>query len=616
MDRRNFTQLACAAGIASIGSASLAGNAKQPNLLIIHTDEHNFRTLGCYRELMTPDQAYVWGKGVKVDTPNIDSLARDGAIATSYYAASPVCTPSRAALVSGLYPVHTGSPSNDMPMHDGLVTFAEILRRNGYATSYLGKWHLDGDEKPGFAPARKFGWDDNRYMFNRGHWKKLAENASGPRVASLDKKGKPSYDLGDADEKTFTTDFLCDRTLEIIARDKAKPFCVMVSIPDPHGPNTVRAPYDTMFEHLHFENPRTMDVDEGTMPDWVNGEVDKLNQAQMARYFGMVKCIDDNVGKILHYLKSRGLDQNTIVVFTSDHGDLMGEHKKHNKGLPYETSACIPFIIRYPGKIPPGKVVHTAQCNVDFAPMALSLMGIKNGWPEFHGKDTSPDFLSPAKEVNGDRIVYLTNAGGRWVAAASDRYKLVLSPSDDPWLFDLQNDPDELVNFYTNPEYRPVAERMQAELVEQMKRYGEPALGKGNLIYETGGTSEGKTESPIASSEGYVVDAGGYAARGKKGAWTRAVTVPPEKFTPDSTYDLEIEWESKGLDEGADFFANFIAGKKDKANRQLETWKGAVGEAGVVRKELKTTSSNDWTLHVGVKDGGELVVKRIRIKKK
>lgn len=252
----------------------------------------------------------------------------------------------------------------------------------------------------------------------------------------------------------------------------------------------------------------------------------------MARYFGMVKCIDDNVGKILNYLKSQGLEKNTIVVFTSDHGDLMGEHRKNNKGLPYETSACIPFVIRYPGKIPPGKVIHTAQCNVDFAPMALSMMGVTNGWPEFHGKDTSPDFLSPDKEVDGDRIVYFTNANSRWVAAASDRYKLVLSPTDDPWLFDLQKDPDEMVNFYNNPEYKPVVDRMQAELVTQMKRYGEPALEKVNLIYETGGFVGEKPEVALATSEGYLVDSGNHSAKGRAGQWSRAVTVPAGSLNP------------------------------------------------------------------------------------
>ena len=137
----------------------------QPNVIIIQTDEHNLRTLGCYREQMNEDQAFVWGKGNQVDTPNIDSLARDGLICTNYFASSPVCTPSRASWVSGLYPQATGSASNNLPLKDSIITFAEVLRQRGYATSYLGKWHLDGDAKPGWAPARKFGFSDNRFMF-------------------------------------------------------------------------------------------------------------------------------------------------------------------------------------------------------------------------------------------------------------------------------------------------------------------------------------------------------------------------------------------------------------------------------------------------------------------
>ncbi len=134
--------------------SSLTGSGASPNLLVIVTDEHNFRTLGCYRALMPEDQAFIWGKGVVVETPHIDSLARDGAICDRFYATSPVCTPSRAALMTGIYPQNTGAIRNDLPLKDEMVTFAEVLRRNGYATGYAGKWHLDGPGKPQFGPER------------------------------------------------------------------------------------------------------------------------------------------------------------------------------------------------------------------------------------------------------------------------------------------------------------------------------------------------------------------------------------------------------------------------------------------------------------------------------
>lgn len=474
-------------------SLNTVASDNSPNLLIIQTDEHNFRTLGCYREHLSEDQAFVWGPGVKVDTPYIDSLANDGAICTSFYAVSPVCTPSRASFVSGMYPQATGSWKNDLPLNDDIVTFAEILKNKGYATSYLGKWHLDGTAKPGFAPKRKFGFDDNRFMFNRGHWKmfQMTENRV-DLFNQKNRKGKQGYNIKGANKENFATDFLVNRAIEIIDRDKKKPFCMMIALPDPHGPNTVRAPYDTMFDDLVFQKPRTMVAtlkNPSEIPKWnlqSKNSVKKLKQDQMAKYFGMVKCIDDNVGKILKYLKSTGLENNTVVVFTSDHGDMMCEHCRLNKGLPYETSACIPFVIRYPNKIPSGKVIHTAYTTVDFMPTVLGIMGVDAGKLISHGKNASDDFLNDKQLIEDDRIVYLRNSGGRWVAAVTDRYKLVISDSDEPWLFDLQRDPDELVNLHSESEYSEIVKRLKNELKRLMKLHKEPALANGNLILDEG----------------------------------------------------------------------------------------------------------------------------------
>ncbi|MEX0325040.1 MAG: sulfatase [Puniceicoccaceae bacterium] len=469
--------------------AGVSGDESRPNLLIIHTDEHNFRTLGCYRALLPEDQAFMWGKGVAVETPHIDSLARDGALFTSFYAASPVCTPSRASFITGLYPVATGSPVNDMPLHDHMVTFAEVLKRNGYATSYVGKWHLDGKAKPGWEPERKFGFEDNRYMYNRGHWKILEETDDGPKVVGTfnEQKNQYRYDIADADETSFTTDFLVNRALEIMERDKEEPFCLMLSIPDPHGPNTVRAPYDTMYDHFTFEQPVSMRAALKDSPAWspVKGKnsARELNQGQLRRIFGMVKCIDDNVGRILQYLDDTGLAENTIVIFTSDHGDSMGEHAKHNKGTPWESSAMVPFIIRYPDHVRPGKRVHTAYTTADFMPTILGVMDVDTADLTFHGVDGSDEFLAVQVESTGERIIYITNAGGRWVAAANHRYKLVLSHLDEPWLFDLESDPHELVNLYRNPDYKAIGEALKIELIRQMKAFNEPALEKGNLKY-------------------------------------------------------------------------------------------------------------------------------------
>ncbi|MFY0652869.1 MAG: sulfatase [Cyclobacteriaceae bacterium] len=468
---------------------SFESTAQKPNLLIIHTDEHNFRTLGCYRDQLSRYQAFIWGEGVEIKTPHIDRIASEGAICNNFYASSPVCTPSRASLVSGLYPIATGSPKNNLPMKDDIITFAEVLRREGYVTSYLGKWHLDGEAKPGFAPKRKFGFENNKYMFNRGHWKGLEDDENGnPKLMGEfnPKTQNAKLNVLTTDDQSFTTDYLTNKALEILDRDKEQPFCMMISLPDPHTPNLVRSPYDTMFNGLHFEKPITMKVSNDQFPKWISFEknlVTEYEQEKMQRYFGMVKCIDDNVGRLLKFLDLNGLRDNTIVVFSSDHGDLMGEHKKHNKGNPYEASAKIPFIIRYPNKIPSGKVINKAFTTVDFTPTVLSLMNAPR-ISGVHGLNAGGDFLSSEKKINDDRITYITGSGSNWVCALNNRYKYILSISDEPWLFDLQEDPDEIINFYNDPEYKAVAGKMHKKLLAKLKKYDDPVLkSKKKLIY-------------------------------------------------------------------------------------------------------------------------------------
>ena len=133
--------------------------------------------------------------------------------------------------------------------------------------------------------------------------------------------------------------------------------------------------------------------------------IKKINQKSMSNYFGMVRCIDDNVGKILTFLKENNLDNNTIVVFTSDHGDMMCEHCRMNKGLPYKTSVGIPFLLRYPDRVPSGKVFirHTPRL---IFPTLMGLMGIKDDLPKLHGLDATIAFTN--KEIARDRIVYVS----------------------------------------------------------------------------------------------------------------------------------------------------------------------------------------------------------------
>ncbi|MEM8736450.1 MAG: sulfatase [Planctomycetota bacterium] len=483
----------------------------QLNLLIIQTDEHNFRTLGCYRNSMSQEQALIWGPEAFVETPAIDSIARRGALCTSFYATSPVCTPSRASFFTGRYPQHTGSPQNDLPLDSRMVTFAQVLAEQGYRTGYAGKWHLDGAGKPQWAPRRQFGFADNRFMFNRGHWKKFELTSDGAQVGAR-KNGKPNYNLDGADEKTFSTDWLTDRAIDFITQESDQPFCYHLSLPDPHGPNTVRAPYDTMFSNMRIRPPLTFSKTTNN-PKWApasgrNGS-GAFRADLMAKYFGMVRCIDDNVARILKTLEQRGILEKTVIVFTSDHGDLCFEHGRLNKGIPYEASAKIPFIIAAPGKVTRSNVISEALGTVDFLPTVLDLLGVPKpdgvqGRSFFNlltqrSEDAQRKLTEEAGSGDWGRTTILRNAGTKpsWIAAVQDRFKLVLSVSDHPWLFDLDEDPDELRNFMDEPSYAPAASKLALSIRDYAAKFGEPHL-KHTKLKEQLDELMREAESPVA----------------------------------------------------------------------------------------------------------------------
>ena len=205
---------------------------------MVLTDEHNLRTLGCYRQIFIDnnqeEQAYVWGEGVAVETPHIDRLAAEGAILTNFYTVAPLCTPSRASFMSGLYPQRTGASKNHGRMNDDIVTFAEILQtQRGYHTGYAGKWHLNGEAKPGWSDPnsefRRFGFKDSTYMWNRGHWKFLENENDNRKEYVFSDRNK----FRGKEDVHFTTDYLFDRSLEFMSEAKSRnePFAYVLSIP-------------------------------------------------------------------------------------------------------------------------------------------------------------------------------------------------------------------------------------------------------------------------------------------------------------------------------------------------------------------------------------------------
>jgi arylsulfatase A-like enzyme len=315
-------------------------------------------------------------------------------------------------------------------------------------------------------------------MYNRGHWKQFEDTPNGPRVKARDKKGSPSYSVEGADRESFATDFLTDRCLDFVEANKDRPFCHMLSIPDPHGPDSVRAPYDSMYSDDHVQEPRTFGKPKEGVPKWAE-RAPKCHY-KMADYHGMIKCIDDCVGRITDKLKALGILDRTILIFTADHGDMRGEHHRQNKGVPLEASAKIPFVVRFPKGIAAGTRVDAAISTVDFLPTILKMMGVATAGRE-RGRDVSP-FLTGKPPADWEDIIF-TRSTGRpqattvgWVSAMTTRYKLRFSTADEPWLLDLEEDPDEQRNAISAPENRAFVRRLARALRAYGKREADPYL--------------------------------------------------------------------------------------------------------------------------------------------
>ncbi|MCX7017054.1 MAG: sulfatase-like hydrolase/transferase [Candidatus Sumerlaeota bacterium] len=395
MSRRDFMKAGAAAGLAALGapafSAEPSAGAGKPNLLILHCDQLSQWALSIYAPMHKNTPSY--GKTL-VETPNIARLGKEGAVLTNFFTNSAVCTPSRGCFFTGRYPESHGAYVNNTPLNPDEITFGEQLKRHGYDTGYCGKWHLNGPPKPGFmTPDLSRGFDDCRYMFNRGHWKKIVE--------------EPQPDESDSDEKEAA----------------------------------------------------------------VKGAASL--QKMKAHYCGEVKCIDDNVGRILKALEDKGLLDNTIVVFTTDHGDYMGEHGLMGKNQWYRTAYQIPFLIRYPKKVKAGAVVGHFATNADFMPTVLALMGVPPSGRE-QGVDASAILTGAKVEWKDEANIHHSSRQGAGVY--TPEFDLILRNNGLNMLFDLTNDPEEKNNLAGDAAHKQVFDELARKIITHNKAVNPEAV--------------------------------------------------------------------------------------------------------------------------------------------
>jgi arylsulfatase A-like enzyme len=437
------------------GCSSSPGSSR-PNLLFILADAHRASTVGCYGDRFAI-------------TPHMDALATDGLRLTTAVSNTPLCRPYRASLMTGALGHHCGLVGNwsehnqqdtltedfamgTMPRGrqwtpDGLPTLGSTFAAAGYRCGYVGKWHLGRvDVDPG--PLR-MGFDD--------HWAVSSEPAHEYWDWSYFTGAGASVEGHDLFKPTVDTDL----AIEFLDRADERPWCLMLSWAGPHQPFEPPA----RFRHFNHVQPAP-NVPAGKRPN-------------LAGYYGMIEAIDHELGRVLAALQQRGLAGNTIVVYTADHGTLLGSHGTGGKELPYDGSTRVPFIARWPGHIPGGTTLTAPVGTPDIMPSLTGLAGLQvPSVPD--GLDLSALLLG-GSEVRSEPAVYLANYVGNetkdkpaWRGLRSERH-LFACTEQGPWLlYDLLDDPHELTNLVEAGD--PLAAQLHARTLDTMSALGDTWL--------------------------------------------------------------------------------------------------------------------------------------------
>lgn len=400
--------------------------ASKPNFVVIFTDDQGYGDLGCFG-------------GDHVDTPRIDRMAEEGARLTSFYVAAPVCTPSRAALMTGCYPkridMATGSDfvvlldADPKGLNPKEITIAEVLKGAGYRTGIFGKWHL-GDQ-PEFLPTRQ-GFDEFfgiPYSHDIHPFHPRQDRFQFPPLALVEQETVIEMDP-DAD---FLTRQLTEKAIDFIQRHRDEPFFLYLPHPIPHKPLHVSPPY---MEGVDPEILAKLAEEDGTI-DYKTRDL-LFRQA--------IAEIDWSVGQILDTLKAEGIDENTLVLFTSDNGPAVGNAGplKGKKGSTHEGGMREPTVIRWPGKIPAGRDNDELMTAMDLLPTFAALAGADV--PRDRVIDGKDVWAVLAGESETPHEAFFYHKAERLEAVRSGKWKLRLDGEKPVALHDLDADIGEATN--------------------------------------------------------------------------------------------------------------------------------------------------------------------------
>ena len=418
-----------------------------------------------------------------VRTPNLDAFAKDSTSFDNAYSNCPLCSPFRGQLLSGLYSHQNGVICNEYALNDTKDILPRILKREGYYSAYIGKWHL------GYGPYtedKRYGFDDMlaynciHNYYSVAYW----HNEDGP------------YEM-----KEFSPTKETDLAMQILdKRDADKPFALVLSWGVPHsswGDDTIINNEQRLFglypQQYNMYNPAEMPVPE-SVPHALRPHI----KQDYADYYGMITAMDVEFGRIIQYLNDKDLYDDTLIVFSSDHGDHMGAHgyghpddswlppnMRAAKGTPYDESTHIPLIIKDGGTRNEGRRNKGFICSIDFMPTILGMCDIEG--PVCQGSDYS-EAIQSKKDVPND-TEYLQNLAtgwpnrtewvGFWRGITTERYTYARTKTkwldgETRLLIDKKRDRFERVNYINDPAYKEIAADLEAKLLEKIAEYKDP----------------------------------------------------------------------------------------------------------------------------------------------
>lgn len=486
---------------------------RPPNILLITSDQQHWNTLG----VINP----------KISTPNLDRLCREGTRFQRAYCPNPTCTPTRASIITGLYPSQHGAWTIGTKLPEDVPTLGDALQQHGYATTLIGKAHFQQlYTEPGVESLESYpilrdldfwrGFDGPFYGFQhielaRNHadeahagqhyalwmeekglanWRDYFQNPPGEPV----KPGqKHSWNL--PQEYHYST-WTAERTIADIEKHVAggQPFFTWASFHDPHPPYLVSEPWASMYdpadmepgtllenemellpEHFRLTQQQKPDYSAWAETQWGNHGFhshlteDAMARRNMAVYYGMISFMDQQIGRILDCLDEQGIADNTLVVFTTDHGHFLGQHGLWHKGaFHYEDLLRLPFIVRYPGQVPAGATCDAMQSLVDLAPTFLSAAGATV--PGLMQGVIQLDVWRGAQQcARTDAIVEFRHqpTAVHLRTYITERYKLTLYRGHDYGeLFDLETDPNERRNLWNDAGHAAIKSRLFEQLAQ------------------------------------------------------------------------------------------------------------------------------------------------------